>query len=71
MGLPFYWTGKPCRRGGIAARATLSGRCLCCACAEAHRLGSRIWRACNPEKVREANRRHREAQRDKAGPGAT
>jgi hypothetical protein len=49
LGLKTYFTGKPCKRGGIADRR-LNGDCLCDACLEFTRLLKNKWSTKNPEK---------------------
>ena len=49
LGLKTYFTGKPCKRGGIADRR-LNGDCLCDACLEFTRLLKTKWSIKNPEK---------------------
>lgn len=61
-GLTTYFTGKPCKRGGIAERK-LNGDCLCNACisftkllkanwAVDNREKNESWRNANPEKMK-------------------
>lgn len=62
LGLKTYFTGKPCKRGGIADRR-LNGDCLCEKCVTfikdlkaAHAVNNRHkqveWRLANPEKMK-------------------
>lgn len=72
LGLPFYFTGKPCHRGHIVNRHAAGG-CADCrkidgkiapksplspAQCKARAKRSRAWRAANPERVKELNRIH-------------
>ena len=50
-GLKHYFTGKPCSRGHIQKRNTVTGQCMECS-----RLKAAERRAKNPEKCREINR---------------
>lgn len=67
LGLKYYFTGKPCNRGGIAKRRVSDFRCLCDLCkiadvdrARTHWWANRErmiakakkWRAENPDKYR-------------------
>ena len=76
----FYFTGKPCKRGGIAFRAVSNRRCQCNHCIESHNDGSRLWyqnnreaiagkqkryRGLNHEKSKISARRYRERNREK------
>ena len=69
-GLKFYFTGKPCKRGGIAQRRVSSRDCLCDTCVrifnekirtsrdqEQNRKYLAALREDNPEKVKEYKRR--------------
>jgi hypothetical protein len=51
-----YWKGEPCKHGHHAERYTRSGHCVECLHARNARV-SREWRAANPERVKELNRR--------------
>lgn len=42
-GLDRYFTGKPCKNGGIAERYTIKGSCLCNVCSENKRIKTRQW----------------------------
>lgn len=77
-GADFYFTGKPCCRGGIAARRVVGGKCLCDLCAkarsEAERTPHRValakarmqkWQAANVEAERERKRGPAEVARKK------
>lgn len=46
QGLPFYYTGEPCKHGHIEKRYTCNGTCV--ACNESQSLK---WQGANPEKV--------------------
>jgi len=76
-GLKTYFTGKPCKRGGIAERR-LNGDCLCDAClsftkqlknnwAVTNKHKHKEWRKANPEKMKAYKDawadRNRESQR--------
>lgn len=54
-GLKRYFTGKPCKRGGIGQRITGSAKCVCDLCLDfrrpKHRINSAAWRNRNPEKA--------------------
>ena len=78
-GLNTYFTGKPCKRGGIAERR-LNGDCLCDACvsftkqlkndwAVTNKHKSKEWQEANPEKMKAYKNawadRNRESQRDR------
>jgi hypothetical protein len=49
LGLKTYFTGKPCKRGGIADRR-LNGDCLCNDCLEFTKQLKAKWSANHPEK---------------------
>lgn len=51
-GLTQYWTGKPCNRGHVAARSTISAGCM-----ECHRIKVNIRRKANKEIGRRHNKR--------------
>lgn len=51
-GLPKYFTGNPCVRGHIAERRTSNQRCT-----ECESLATAAWKAANPEKARQSNRK--------------
>ncbi|AVX11474.1 MULTISPECIES: hypothetical protein [Pseudomonadaceae] len=52
MGLQHFFTGKPCKRNGLAPRRVNGGRCTCVAC-RAH-IADRVanYKTANPEKER-------------------
>jgi hypothetical protein len=52
LGLQTYFTGKPCKRGGIAERR-LNGDCLCDACLDFSKLVKKNWSAENKQKNKE------------------
>lgn len=52
LGLKTYFTGKPCKRGGIAERR-LNGDCLCSACLEFSSLIKAKWAVDNQHKKAE------------------
>lgn len=59
-GFKRYFTGKPCRRGGLGERATLDNKCQCELCRE-HRTAKdkeRYWR--DPEKARSYHHENRD-----------
>jgi hypothetical protein len=60
LGLKTYFTGKPCKRGGVAERR-LNGDCLCDACLVFTRQLKAKWSTDNPEK----NKAWREAHPEK------
>jgi hypothetical protein len=75
LGLKTYFTGKPCKRGGIADRS-LNGDCLCDACIEftkqlknnwdvANRDKNKSWREANPEKMAQYKKDWQEKNREK------
>jgi len=75
LGLKTYFTGKPCKRGGIADRR-LNGDCLCDACLEFTRLLKHkhwsenkdqniAWREANPKKMAEYKKNWQEKNKDK------
>ena len=51
LGLKRYYTGRPCRFGHVAERATVNGSCL-----ECRRLAQAKARKANPDKFRERDR---------------
>ena len=51
LGLPRFFTGKPCKHGHVAERGVSNPECMECS-----RGRSREWRAANLEKVREGAR---------------
>lgn len=61
-GLKRYFSGKPCKRGHVAERFTLSYQCV-----ECNRESGRAWEKANPETVR-AEARERERRWRKANP---
>lgn len=78
-GLKLYFTGKPCKRGGMAERQTASGRCLCEKCRDAKNLSEslpgsselrkqrcRKWREQNPNAgaIRRQDESYRAAHRE-------
>lgn len=76
QGSKTYFTGKPCKRGGIADRR-LNGDCLCDACvqfvkllksdhAKKNKHKNIEWRSKNPEKMAEYKRIWTEKNKDKA-----
>ena len=68
LGLPRYFTGKPCKRGNVAERDTKTKKCLCQDCEEVRKAACRKWRAENPEKQKAATddwkKRNPEKQRE-------
>ena len=75
LGLKTYFTGKPCKRGGIADRR-LNGDCLCGACLEftkkiktqwdiENKDKSKAWREANPEKMAQYKKDWQEKNREK------
>lgn len=75
LGLKTYFTGKPCKRGGIADRR-LNGDCLCDACLEftkqvkhkwdvANRDKNQAWREAHPEKMAEYKKNWQEKNKEK------
>lgn len=75
LGLKTYFTGKPCKRGGIADRR-LNGDCLCDACIEftkqvkhkwdvANRDKNKAWREAHPEKMAEYKKNWQEKNSEK------
>lgn len=57
-GLKYYFTGKPCKKGGIGRRFVSTGNCLCAACREAGREFSRSYHQENREARLERRRRY-------------
>lgn len=60
LGLMFYYTGKPCRRGHTAARRTINSGCV-----ECMQIAAEKWPAMNPEgaaALRQRRRRKRDLQ---------
>ena len=57
LGLKTYFTGKPCKRGGVAERR-LNGDCLCDACLLFTRQLKAKWSADNPEKNKAWQKAH-------------
>jgi hypothetical protein len=75
LGLKTYFTGKPCKRGGIADRR-LNGDCLCDACLaftkqikHQHWLENKekniAWKESNPEKMAQYKKDWQEKNKDK------
>jgi hypothetical protein len=75
LGLKTYFTGKPCKRGGIADRR-LNGDCLCDACLEftkqlkkkwdvANKHITKAWKEANPEKMAEYKKNWQEKNKEK------
>ncbi len=56
QGLKRFFTGEPCKRGHVAERQCCNRHCV-----ECERERTRNWRAANPEKWREQNRKRRAA----------
>jgi hypothetical protein len=69
LGLKFYFTGKPCKRGHISKRRTCDGRCVKCdqtteyKAADAAR--NKAWREKNPEKKKASLQAWRAANPEK------
>ena len=59
-GLKRYFTGDSCGKGHVVERLVCSG-----ACVECLRINGVNWRAANPERAKEVNNRHVNANRDK------
>lgn len=84
LGMRHYFTGKPCKRGGIGPRNTKSRHCACPYCSEATSEASarfyagrkdeekervRLWKENNKEASREYNRNYmRKRRAEKKGP---
>lgn len=76
LGLGFYFTGKPCKRGHVTNRRTGCGSCVDCASATTKawqdanpdrlKLASQRWYSANPEKSRQKTRAWHEANREKS-----
>ena len=75
-GLKTYFTGNPCKRGGVAERR-LNGDCLCDKCTEfvkklkanwsnQNSEKAKVWRAQNPEKMAQYKKEWAERNRKKA-----
>ena len=75
LGLKTYFTGKPCKRGGIADRR-LNGYCLCDACLDftkqiktkwniENKDKSKAWKEANPEKMAQYKKDWQEKNREK------
>jgi len=56
QGLKHYFTGKPCKRGGIAQRLVSDFSCKCRACVDVVVAKNKRARNANPELVREKKR---------------
>ena len=70
QGLKTYFTGKPCKRGGVAFRK-LNGDCLCDVCKDVRRVKSAesarnhtetrdSWKLLNKDKVRASQKKYEE-----------
>lgn len=57
LGMSEYFTGKPCKNGGVAAYSVTKRRCSCDLCKMERSLKAREWKRNNPEKVRESKRK--------------
>jgi hypothetical protein len=75
LGLKTYFTGKPCKRGGIADRR-LNGDCLCDTCLEftrqlkakwsvEHPEKNKAWRKANPEKMADYKKNWQDKHKEK------
>jgi hypothetical protein len=70
LGLARYFTGKPCRRGHVAQRATVNYTCVECAKAIARkridkrRAYMKGWIAANPDKITAGNKRRYPKERE-------
>lgn len=51
LGLPHYFTGKPCARGGIGRRLTVNGTCLCELCQSFMKGRLKEYREKNSERL--------------------
>lgn len=60
LGLPHYFTGKPCKYGHIVGRRTTNGRCL-----ECERLSVKDWQKNNPQIVKKLKAQFHVANREK------
>lgn len=58
-GLKFYFTGKPCRNGGIGLRRVSNGVCVCLLCVKKKSDGSRSFYERNSEEIRAKVSRYR------------
>lgn len=66
LGLPRYFTGKPCKHGHVANRTTRDGHCVECGYEKCRRyfrdnrekvaIRQRVWVAANPDRVRSFRR---------------
>lgn len=58
--LSHYFTGKPCKRGHLAERATGTGRCV-----ECNKIICAQWKSNNQEIKRDLDRKYRQANKEK------
>lgn len=56
QGLDTYFTGKPCKHGGVAPRRTSNYQCLCAACREKEAASARRYYEANKDSVLEYRR---------------
>lgn len=62
LGVPRFFTGKPCNRNHVAERRTACGTCIQCA-----RIAEEKYRDNNGDKCRKSQKRWRENNREIAG----
>ena len=64
LGLNRYFTGMPCKNGGISIRRTTNGACLCDACAAIRKQKHRDWALKNAGTRRARHREYYLANRE-------
>lgn len=62
-GLSTYYTGVPCKRGGLAERRTINGNCCCNACRALATELTADWISRNREAVKDRDTEYRRARR--------
>jgi hypothetical protein len=66
LGLKEYFTGKPCKSGGISPRSVSEGRCLCDICKSVRA----VYRISNIDEIKKMNSEWREKNKEKWLAGA-
>lgn len=64
LGMKRYFTGKPCKRGGIGERHVSVKRCQCDLCREHGKESMKKYNQENRESLREYSRKYRKENRD-------
>lgn len=70
LGQKFYFTGKPCKNGGIGPRFTSNCQCRCSLCIEADIMVLRHYKENNREKARRYQSQYRKDNSQQVNAGA-